>query len=270
MITNFKVIVEYDGSHFAGWQIQKNGITVQEELQKAISMILNKPVKLTGSGRTDAGVHALGQVANFHADTSISPENLLKGVNSIIKLPIVLRSCDIVEPHFHARYDAISKEYHYYILNSETPCSVGKDYIWHIRKPLDMEIMNQCCGILIGEHDFKSFEASGSPRAHTIRNIYSAGIEYADYIEKSGTFLSSAMTPAFPVPVRSIRRKVVFRIVGNGFLRFMVRNIVGTLVMAGLSRITHDKFRYILEAKDRTLAGATAPARGLFLMGVNY
>ncbi|MBF0411172.1 MAG: tRNA pseudouridine(38-40) synthase TruA [Desulfamplus sp.] len=274
MMKNFKIVVEYDGTNFAGWQVQKNGITVQGELQKAISVILNQQVKVIGSGRTDSGVHALGQVANFHANTNISSDNLLKGVNSIIKTPIVIKSCNIVSSDFHARYSSLSKEYHYYILNSTIPWVLGKDYIWYIKAPLNIDIMKQCCEMLTGEHDFKSFEASGSPRSHTIRTIYSADIDYIGNIAISPFQTSSDILALYPhrLPFigRSMEKIVLFKIEGNGFLRFMVRNIVGTLVMAGLSKITPNDFRYILEVKNRDLAGATAPARGLFLTSVNY
>lgn len=267
MKKNFKIITEYDGTHFAGWQVQTGSTTVQGELERAISMILNQPVKVIGSGRTDAGVHALGQVANFHADTDISPENLLKGINSVIKTPIVIRSCNIVDPQFHARYNALSKEYHYHILNSEFACAVGRDYLWHIKSPLDINRMNGCCAIIEGSHDFKSFEASGSPRAHTVRTIYSAGMQY---LKEGCNESGSQEIYCNKRELKSDNKRIVFKIRGDGFLRFMVRNIVGTIVMAGLSRITPEDFLQILEAKDRALAGATAPARGLFLMHVNY
>ncbi|MBF0211446.1 MAG: tRNA pseudouridine(38-40) synthase TruA [Desulfamplus sp.] len=246
---NFKIVIEYDGTNFAGWQIQKKGVTVQAELERAISIILNQPIKLIGSGRTDAGVHAMGQVANFYAYTAISSENLLKALNSIIKTPIVIHSCDVVQLNFHARYSATSKEYHYHILNRQIPCAVGRDYVWQVRQELDVDAMRCCSKVLIGKHDFKSFEASGSPRSHTVREIFCASIES---VENNGG------------------RRVIFKIKGDGFLRFMVRNIVGTLVMAGLSKITPDDFKAILEAKNRAFAGATAPAKGLFLMRVNY
>lgn len=270
MQTNFKITVEYDGSHFSGWQVQKRGVTVQGELERAISLILNQPIKVIGSGRTDAGVHAIGQAANFHARTDISPENLLKGLNSIIKTPIVIRSCHIVPSDFHARYSATSKEYHYHILNCEYPCAIGRDYLWQIKQPLDIETMDKCCSMMLGEHDFKSFEASGSPRSHTIRTIYKISIDSIDYIEQNDLLFPISPSVSAPFFSYPISKRVVFKIRGNGFLRFMVRNIVGTVVMAGLSRITVDDFKDIFKAKDRTLAGATAPAKGLVLMSVNY
>ncbi|MBF0378149.1 MAG: tRNA pseudouridine(38-40) synthase TruA [Desulfamplus sp.] len=278
METNFKIIVEYDGTHFDGWQVQKSGITVQGELEKALSMILNQPIKVIGSGRTDAGVHAIGQVANFHATVDnakldIISKNILKGVNSIIKTPIAIRSCNTVDHDFHARYSATSKEYHYHILNSYLPSALGRDYVWHVKQNLDLDKINSCCDMLIGEHDFKSFEASGSPRVHTIRTIYSANMEYLNIKNlKTDSLINSIPKIALSGEDAdsSFKQNILFKIVGSGFLRFMVRNIVGTLVMVGLSKITPEDFRKILNSKNRTLAGATAPARGLFLMRVNY
>ncbi|MFO7748881.1 MAG: tRNA pseudouridine(38-40) synthase TruA [Desulfobacteraceae bacterium] len=244
--TNFKLVIEYDGTPFSGWQVQKERPTVQGELEKAISCILNQPVKINGSGRTDAGVHAMGQVASFTAHTVIPPDELKKGVNAIINGPVVIRNCSIVPPQFHARYQALSKEYHYHILNRPDPCAVKKNFLWHVKQPLDLDTMNRCCALIQGLHDFKSFEASGSPRFHTRREVYSARVDTGSNDE------------------------LVFKIEANGFLRFMVRNLVGTLVLAGQSKISPEEFKKILLAKNRSLAGATAPPRGLFLMQVNY
>ncbi len=252
---NFKITMEYDGTPFSGWQIQKAQTTIQGELEKALSLILNQQVNIMGSGRTDAGVHAMGQVASFTVNTRRSPHEIQKGLNSLIKKsPIVIHRCEEMDGDFHARYSAISKEYHYHILNRRLPCAIGKNYVWHISKPLDIEIMNHCCYMIVGEHDFKSFEAAGSPRAHTVRSIYHASVDASNgyRIEKEED------------------GRIVFKIKGNGFLRFMVRNIVGTLVMAGHHQITPEGFKTILKAKNRAIAGATAPPHGLCLMQVNY
>ncbi len=246
---NFKIIIEYDGTPYAGWQIQPRQLTIQGELQKVLSIILNQPVTLTGSGRTDAGVHAMGQTANFHATTPMVGPVLKRGVNRMIKGPIVIREIDEVPDHFHARFHATAKTYHYHILNRPDPCAVGRNYQWHISRPLNISAMNHCCRLIIGEHDFKSFEGAGSPRSHTRRQVHDAVIE--------------------PIEKGDMER-LVFKIEGNGFLRFMVRNIVGTLVQAGLSKLSPEKFHEILKARDRRLAAATAPARGLFLMTVHY
>lgn len=289
--------MEYDGTPFSGWQVQNNRITVQGELEKVISLILNQPVKITGSGRTDAGVHAMGQVANFISHTRISPSELKKGLNSLIKSPIVILTCEEVDAGFHARYSAFSKEYHYHILNRELPCAIGRNYVWHIRKPLDIEAMNHCCSMLIGEHDFKSFEGAGSPRAHTVRTLYHAFVEKykdsdngdgknggSDENHKSGNGENggnggnggngennkSDSNEGTGRDEDSKSGKIIIKVKGNGFLRFMVRNIAGTLVMSGHHQITPERFKAILHARDRQFAGATAPARGLCLMQVNY
>ena len=250
MNSNFKIVIEYDGKKYSGWQIQKNCITIQSELEKAISIILNQKIKIIGSGRTDAGVHAYGQVANFIAHTALSCEIIKKGVNSIIKGPIAIKKCDIIHQSFHARYNAVSKEYHYHILNRPDPCAIQRNYIWHIKKQLNIKPMEECCSIIKGKHDFKSFEGSGSPKKSTIREIFSASV----FIDKNNTKIE----------------KLVFKISANGFLKFMVRNIIGTIVLAGLLKIDTKHFKDILEAKDRNLAGPTAPPQGLFLMNVKY
>ncbi len=250
METNFKIIIEYDGRKYSGWQIQKDRITIQSELEQALSTILNQKIKVIGSGRTDAGVHAYGQVANFIAHTDLSCEKIKNGTNSIIKNPVVLKKCEIVHESFHARYDAVSKEYHYHILNRPDPCAIQKNYVWHIKKRLDLSRMEECCSIITGEHDFKSFEGSGSPKFTTIRTIYSA---------------------EFSIDINNINSDtIVFKISANGFLKFMVRNIVGTIVLAGLLKINPKEFKNILKTKNRNLAGPTAPAHGLFLMHVKY
>ena len=169
---NFKFIIEYDGTEFFGWQIQKDKKTIQGEIEKVLNRILNQEIRMTASGRTDAGVHAFGQVANFYAATDILPKNLKKGVNSLIQSSIVIRECSIVDDEFHARYNAISKEYHYFILNRKDPCAINRFFQWHIRYPLDIDAMSQCCQAVTGIFDFKSFENTGSLRSSTIREIF--------------------------------------------------------------------------------------------------
>ncbi|WP_299983815.1 tRNA pseudouridine(38-40) synthase TruA [Desulfobacula sp.] len=246
MKKNFKIIIEYDGTKFFGWQRQKDKKTVQGEIEKVLSKILNQKIEISGSGRTDTGVHAFGQVANFHADTGILPPDLKKGVNSLIKHPIVIRKCCIVDDDFHARYNAVSKEYQYFILNREDPCAIDRLYQWHIRHPLDMEAMSQCCQAITGIFDFKSFENTGSPRSSTIREVFFSNISHLG------------------------NSRLVFKICAKGFLKYMVRNLISTIVLTGLNKITPHEFNKILEAKDRTKAGPTAPAHGLFLKKVNY
>jgi len=245
MAYNFKLTVEYDGANYHGWQKQKNSRTIQDEIEKAIFKITRNNVVLTGSGRTDAGVHALNQTANFFCNTNIEAKNLGRAIGSLVPEDIVIKDCVVVDKNFHARYDAKSKVYHYRILNSETPSAICRRYAWFIPKKLDMTAMKAAASHLPGDKDFKAFEASGSSRSSTIRRVNSAKFS------KKGN-------------------NIVFEIEGEGFLRHMVRNIVGTLVDAGLEKISPDDIKNILASRDRSRAGITAPAHGLFLMHVNY
>ncbi len=246
MLKNFKITIEYDGGSYHGWQRQTSDRTIQGEIEKALMTMTGEKVVLIGSGRTDAGVHAFGQVSNFYCDTALSPGNFQKGLNSLLPEDIVITACKQVPEKFHARYDVKSKTYHYRILNRNLPAAIFRQYAWHIRKRLDLNAMVGSLRYIIGTHDFKAFEGTGSPRANTIRSVI-----HADLVKMDDGYL-------------------VFKIEGNGFLRFMVRNIVGTLVDVGIGKNTHRDFNRILISKDRNLAGITAPAHGLFLMQVKY
>ncbi len=242
----YKLVIEYDGSRFSGWQRQNDRTTIQGEIEKALSKILNQKIHIAGSGRTDAGVHAFAQVASFQADTKVEPRAIKKGLTSMLKHAAVIRECGIASNSFHARYSAISKEYHYFILNRHDPCAINRGYQWHIRHKLNLNKMNQCCKMITGTHDFKSFENTGSPKSSTIRHLLFAHFKHIE------------------------NNRIVFEISGTGFLKYMVRNIVGTMVSVGLNKITKNDFMSIFKAKDRTKASATAPAHGLFLKKVNY
>ena len=243
---NFKITIEYDGSAYHGWQRQASERTIQGEIENALKTMTGNTITVTGSGRTDAGVHALNQTANFRCTTSLTPEVFLKGLNSLLSEDIVISSCKIVPEKFHARYDVKSKVYQYRILNRSLPAAISRQYAWHIRKKLNLSAMQEAIRCIIGSHDFKAFEGSGSPRVSTVRCITNA-----DLVETDNDYL-------------------VLKIEGDGFLKFMVRNIVGTLVDVGFDKITPDDFKQILISKDRNLAGITAPAHGLFLMEVKY
>jgi len=246
MLQNFKIIIEYDGAGYHGWQRQPKDRTIQEEIEKALETMTGDGVTLTGSGRTDAGVHALGQVANFKCDTAISPDVFQKGLNSLLPDDIIIRSCHLIDVEFHARFNAKSKRYHYRILNDQLPAAIGRGYFWHIKKHLNVGSMGKAISGIKGEHDFKAFEGAGSPRAHTTRRVIDTGIE-----KRQNGFIT-------------------ITIEANGFLRYMVRNIVGSLVDVGLEKMAVSEFLELLKTRDRTLAGITAPARGLFLMEVKY
>ncbi len=243
---NYKLTIEYDGSLYHGWQRQKNDLSIQGEIEKKLAIMTQTTIALTGSGRTDAGVHAYGQTANFHCDKKISPKDFQKGLNSLLADDIIIRQCERVDETFHARYDSKSKIYNYRILNTPLASAIGRQYYWHIRTPLSLNLMQQAARHLVGTKDFKAFEGSGSPRSSTIRSVINAEL------------------------VREDRNFIVFKIEGNGFLRFMVRNIIGSLVDVGFKKTSPDDFKRILLSKDRGLAGITAPPQGLFLMRVRY
>jgi len=246
MRKNFKLIIEYDGSSYHGWQRQKNRKTIQGEIEKAIMTITGNKIALTASGRTDAGVHAFGQVANFYCDTEISPEVFQRGLNSLMPKDIIIKECNTVNEKFHARYDAKTKTYRYRILNRTTPAAICRQYSWFIKKKLDLDAIQSAILHIIGTNDFKAFEGAGSPRSSTKRRVINACLQQKE------------------------KKYLIFEIEADGFLRFMVRNIVGTLLDVGLCKITPDDFKKILLSKDRNLAGVTAPPHGLFLMNVKY
>lgn len=246
MSRNFKLIIAYDGTRYFGWQRQTGKPTIQAEIERVLSLVTRQPVIVKGSGRTDAGVHALGQTANFHCDTQVTSKTFLRALNGLLPADIVIRDCCEMPDGFHARYDVLAKTYHYQILNHPIPSVVERHFSWHIQKPLNIQAMREALFCLVGTHDFKSFEGIGSPRTHTVRTIHRAEIIH----NGDG------------------RWRVVIQ--GDGFLRYMVRNIVGTLVRIGMGKMMPEDMARILISKDRNLAGATAPARGLFLVEVRY
>jgi len=246
MANNFRLLVEYDGTNYHGWQRQKHDMTIQGEIEKVISAMTRQPITLVGSGRTDAGVHALGQVANFKCETNLSADTFLRGLNSMLPADIVIKRCEPVDPQFHARYNVKNKTYQYKIWNSSPPPAIGRQYVWFIRRKLDVEAMRRAADCIVGEHDFKAFEGSGSPRAHTTRTVMKAAFR----VDEDGG--------------------IVFDIQANGFLRYMVRNLVGTLVEVGIEKRVPGDIHEVIASKNRFMAGATAPAQGLFLVKVEY
>ena len=243
---NFQLNIEYDGTNYHGWQRQKKDITIQATIEKALSVMTCQEITLVGSGRTDAGVHALGQVAHFKCDTRLNADTFHQGLNSLLPNDIVITACRQVSKTFHARFDVKSKIYHYRILNRLLPSALLRHYAWHIHTPLNTTAINQACQSLLGRHDFKAFEGAGSPRDHTLRNIMTAKWKTCGVDEHQ------------------------FWIEADGFLRYMVRNIVGTLINVGIGKISPCEFEKILDSKDRNQAGATAPPNGLYLVQVKY
>jgi tRNA pseudouridine38-40 synthase len=242
----FKLVIEYDGSGFHGWQRQKRDRTVQETIERALSHMTGEPVTLIGSGRTDAGVHARGQVASFQTPSRLDAGTFLNGLNSLLPDDVRIRACEAMPGDFHARYDVTSKHYRYHILNRPIAPAIGRQFVWHIRKPLDVAGMVQAAQAFVGTHDFKAFEGAGSPRAHSVRTVSESTIRLTD------------------------GGNLTYDIHADGFLRFMVRNIVGTLAEVGLGKRSAGDISAIIASRDRSRAGATAPPQGLFLMRVRY
>ena len=243
---NFKLVIEYDGTRYFGWQRQVEKPTIQAEIERVLSRITQQSVIVKGSGRTDAGVHALGQTASFHCDTRLTPKTFLRALNGLLPADIVIRDCREMPDGFHARYDVLAKTYHYQILNRPISSVVERNFSWHIQKKLNVAAMSESLHCLLGTHDFKAFEGIGSPRTHTVRTIHRAEI-----VENGDD-----------------RLRIVIK--GDGFLRYMVRNIVGTLVRIGMGKKPSADMECILLSMDRHLAGVTAPAQGLFLVEVQY
>ena len=249
---NICLIIAYDGSDYQGWQRQRTVPTIQGEIEERLSIITTKNVTLHGAGRTDAGVHAVGMAANFHTNSSLPCRSLQKSLNSMLPPAIRILAAKEMADDFHARFACRGKRYCYYLQTSPVQPPFLHRYALHTPVPLDDERMRACLNILIGSHDFSSFENSGSrdrDNCHgrgAVRTLFSADIR------------------------RSGEETLAIELTGDGFLRNMVRNIVGTLLPAGEKKIDVADFAAILAAKNRTLAGPTAPPHGLFLQRVFY
>ena len=240
-----KMVLQYDGTSYHGWQRQKQELTIQGVIEERIRIITGEFSTLIASGRTDAGVHALGQVCHFLTNSSIAPEALAKGLNSLLPHDILIIDVQDAPAHFHARYSARSKVYEYRILNRPQPDPFLRFYSWHVPFRLNKDAMKECLNLLRGRHDFSSFRSSGSDNSNPTREMILAELHVEDGILR---FLFEA----------------------DGFLRHMVRNMVGTLVEVGEGKRDSEAFEDILESKDRQKAGVKSPPQGLYLVRVNY
>lgn len=258
----FKVTVSYDGTDFSGFQRQANARSVQAELELALAPIEGKHVTVAGAGRTDAGVHALGQVASFTLSNTIAERDLFRALNAKLPEDVRVLSVEAAPPGFNARFSARSKMYRYRISNTRVMSPFQRRFAWYISRALDMAAMNEAAQELIGEHDFSCFQAKGSPPTRRGR--------VQPITEKRAS--TRSMTHAFwteqPLPAGG--RLLTFEIAGTGFLKYMVRTIVGTLVEVGDGRRTPVSFRDLLNSGDRASAGPTAPPSGLYLVRVDY
>lgn len=240
---NLCMLIEYDGSGYHGWQRQPDCITIQESIETGLERMLCHPVTLKASGRTDAGVHALGQVANFKTESKISVGDMCNGINSLIPDDIIIHAICETDYKFHSQFSAKKKTYEYFI--SRLPSAISRAYTWQITSLLDIEAIEKALQYLVATLDFSSFCSGGALSKNCIRNMSDAKLF------KEGDL-------------------ICLRFTANGFLKYQVRSIVGTLIDVGKKKITPLEFWDIIEAKDRSCAGITAPARGLFLKGVEY
>lgn len=250
----FRAVISYFGKEYVGWQRQLNGPSVQEALERALSETFGAPTQATASGRTDAGVHAEGQVVHFDADTAIPPEKIPFAVNTRLPDDISMLSCEPVSEDFNARFSAKRKTYRYDIYVSRHRRPVLEQTHAHVVTPLSLTAMRACADAIEGEHDFKGFEASGSAVKSTVRTVYSIELK-AEGAAEDGT-LSEGRLSVY--------------VTGNGFLYNMVRIIAGTLVYAGQGKLSVKDVERVLETGDRTLAGKTLPPHGLTLVSVGY
>lgn len=257
-----KLTVAYDGTEYSGWQIQPNANTIEQELDHAIQQISGEHIHVTGASRTDAGVHAMGNVAVFDTNASIPGERWAYALNAKLPEQISIVESRQVSDSFHPRHCNTQKTYEYRILNTRFAIPQWRNYSWHINQELDLDQMKKAAGLLIGEHDFKSFCCVRTTVESTVRTIYDVEIEPTPVVAFSQNKTKNDSLPN--------EQMVTIRIRGNGFLYNMVRIIAGTLVQVGKGQKTVEDVAQMLAAKDRCSAGQTAPPQGLTLMCIDY
>src|SRR4030067_3390730 len=238
---NIKLLIEYDGTNYQGWQVQPKGPTIQGIIEEKLGLLTGEPVQLFGSGRTDSGVHALGQVAHFKTQNRMDIHTIQRALNSLVPPDIVIRKVEEVDEGFHARKHSKSKIYEYRILNRNLRSAFHRGYVWYIPQKLNLMGMKKATQSVVGEHDFSAFRTVGSPTRTTVRKVMRA-----EWKRGRDGFIR-------------------FEIEANGFLKQMVRSIIGTLVEIGKGRRKAADLKKILNSRDRKEAGPTAPAQGLFL-----
>ena len=274
---NLKLILSYDGSDFAGWQVQPGRATVQGTLASAIGRLSGENVLPQGSGRTDAGVHALAQVATFVTASSIPVENWVVALNDILPASIRVLEAREAPPEFHARKSARAKTYRYRMYRGAVCPPFLACYVWHYPYPLDEAAMAAAAGVVVGKHDFTSFAAVDPERVERM----TAGSQEdggAGEAREAATTSTTAASMIVPTNIREVFSsawaregdELVYTIRGTGFLHHMVRNLVGTFVLLGKGSVTLEDFERILAGRKRSAAGPTAPASGLYLVGVEY
>jgi tRNA pseudouridine38-40 synthase len=272
-VRTVKLLLQYEGTEYAGWQVQDNAVTIQELVERALTTILREKIRVAGASRTDSGVHALGQVAAFKTSESLSLDRLLRSLNGILPQDIRVMEASEVADDFDPRF-AKEKTYRYALACGKYLSPFQRRYAWHIKEPLDSRRMQEAAGALIGEHDFSSFTASGGGEKSPIRRISGLDFGRGGIISTcfKDTCFESESRGAVSQGVEDNHDETIFHfdITANGFLYKMVRNIIGTLVKVGRGTIALEDMLDIITAKDRSRAGPTAPAHGLCLLSVQY
>jgi tRNA pseudouridine38-40 synthase len=259
----WKLVLQYDGTAFVGWQRQAEGESIQRLLEEALERLDGRPVKVVGAGRTDAGVHALGQVASACLAREVQPSELQRALNAMLPREIRITAAEAAPSGFHARYDARSKTYRYLVVTGDIVSPFAWRYAWHVKQPLQIDAMSRAAGALAGRHDFAAFQATGTDVKTTIRTVTSSVVTAT----RPG---GAVVSPAWAADMPGDETAIAYEISGDGFLRHMVRNIVGTLVEIGIGRRDESSIAATLASRDRGTAGPTAPAHGLYLVRVDY
>ncbi len=257
-----KLILEYDGTAYGGWQRQPGVETLQAVLEEKLEILLRHPARTRAAGRTDAGVHALGQVVCFQTDAPLACDRIRKGLNALLPEDIVVAAVSEAPPDFDPRRHAKGKRYRYLVWNRPSRPALLRRRTWHVRQPLDLAAMRAAARTLVGEHDFSAFRASGCEARSTVRVV--RRLEILPWSHPAAPEAASGGAAGDDPAL------LAFEVEGTAFLRFMVRNLVGTMFEVGLGRITAGEVAGILAEGDRRRAGRTAPPQGLVLLGVDY
>ena len=265
-MSRYRLVIEYDGTNYCGWQRQKNGVSVQEKVENAIYSAFGVQTVVTGSGRTDAGVHAAAQVAHFDAELTLPPRKIREALNGYLPQDIKIVCSQAAQEDFHARFSAKQKTYQYTYYLSETERPLLSRYAARAKRPVNLSAMQAALQTVVGKHDFAAFSSTGSSVKDTVREIYAASLTYSPFSAASAKGDSAVGEHQAEV----FNGTLTLTVTGNGFLYNMVRIIAGTLLAVGEGTLSASAFEQAFQGKKRTILGKTAPAAGLTLLSVVY